>query len=197
MPFEFNYILFQYFAAILLDLTNAKFKFFLACNAAVARKLVVLIPVIVAAVTVGALGIVFVPAEITDKNTGFPKGTVRIDDYVITVEIAETAAERQRWLTFRQDRLPFDAAMLIKYDKPDLYELWMLNIEYNLDLIWFDENGNAVYIKENVPPCGNVVEIVSCTYKTTKPALYIMAATAGFIDAHHIAIGSKMTIISA
>jgi uncharacterized protein len=162
----------------------------------VARKSVVLIPVIVAAVAVGALGIVFVPAEIRDKNIGFPKGTVRIDDDVITVEIAETAAERQRWLTFRQDRLPFDTAMMIKYDKPDLYEVWMLNIEYNLDLIWFDENGNAVYIKENVPPCGNVVETVSCTYKTTKPALYMMAATAGFIDAHGIAIGSKMAIIS-
>jgi uncharacterized membrane protein (UPF0127 family) len=162
----------------------------------VARKSIVLIPVIVAAVIVGALGIVFVPAEIRDKNTGFPKGTVRIDDDVITVEIAETAAEQQRWLTFRQDRLPFDAAMLIKHDKPDLYEVWMLNIEYNLDLIWFDENGNAVYIKENIPPCGNLVETVSCTYKTTKPALYIMAATAGFIDAHDIAIGSKMTIIS-
>jgi uncharacterized membrane protein (UPF0127 family) len=162
----------------------------------VARKSVVLIPVIVAAVAVGALGIVFIPAEVRDKNTGFPKGTVRIDDGVVTVEIAETAAERQRWLTFRQDRLPFDTAMLIKYDKPDLYEVWMLNIEYNLDLIWFDENGNAVYMKENVPPCGNVVETVSCTYKTTKPALYMMAATAGFIDAHSIAIGSKMTIIS-
>ena len=161
-----------------------------------ARKSVVLIPVIVAAVAVGALGILFVPAEIKDKNTGFPKGTVRIDDGVITVEIAETAAERQRWLTFRQDRLPFDTAMMIKYDKPDLYEVWMLNIEYNLDLIWFDENGNAVYIKENVPPCGNVVETVSCTYKTTKPALYMIAATAGFIDAHSIAIGSKMAIIS-
>ena len=161
-----------------------------------ARKSVVLIPVIVAAVAVGTLGILFVPAEIRDKNTGFPKGTVRIDDGVITVEIAETAAERQRWLTFRQDRLPFDTAMMIKYDKPDLYEVWMLNIEYNLDLIWFDENGNAVYIKENVPPCGNVVETVSCTYKTTKPALYMIAATAGFIDAHSIAIGSKMAIIS-
>jgi len=63
-------------------------------------------------------------------------------------------------------------------------------------LIWFDENGNAVYIKENVPPCGNVVETISCTYKTTKPALYLMAATAGFIDAYNIAIGSKMTTIS-
>ena len=52
--------------------------------------------------------------------------------------------------------------------------------KYNLDLIWFDQNGNAVYMKENVPPCGNVVETVSCTYKTTKPALYIMAADCRF-----------------
>jgi uncharacterized membrane protein (UPF0127 family) len=162
----------------------------------VARKSTVLIPVIVAAFAVGALGIVFVPPEIRDKNTGFPKGTVRIDHDIITVEIAETAAEQQRWLTFRQDRLPFDTAMLIKHEEPDLYEVWMLNIEYNLDLIWFDENGNVVYIKENVPPCSNVVETVSCTYKTTKPALYLMAASAGFIDIHSIAIGSKMTTIS-
>ena len=161
-----------------------------------ARRSTVLIPVIVAAVAVGALGMAFVPPEIRDKDTAFPKGTVRIDNDVITVEIAETAAERQRWLTFRQDTLPSDTAMLIKHDQPDLYEVWMLNIEYNLDLIWFDENGNAVYIKENVPPCGNVVETISCTYKTTKPALYLMAATAGFIDAHNIAIGSKMTTIS-
>lgn len=162
----------------------------------VARKSAVLIPVIIAAVAIGVLGIVFIPPEIRDKNTGFPKGTVRIDNDVITVEIAETAAEQQRWLTFRQDRLPFDTAMLIKHEEPDLYEVWMLNIEYNLDLIWFDENGNVVYIKENVPPCSNVVETVSCTYKTTKPALYLMAATAGFIDIHNIAIGSKMTTIS-
>ena len=175
---------------------NTKFKFFLACMQPVARKLIVLITIIVAAVVVGALGIVFVPAEIRAKNNGFSKGTVRIDDDIITVEIAETAAERQRWLTFRQDRLPFDTAMLIKYDKPDLYEVWMLNIEYNLDLIWFDENGNAVYIKENVPPCGNLVETVSCTYKTTSSALYVMAATTGFIDTHDIAIGSKMAVIS-
>lgn len=161
-----------------------------------ARKSAVLIPVIIAAVAVGALGIAFIPPEVRDRDTGFPKGTVRIDDDVITVEIAETAAEKQRWMTFRQDRLPLDTAMLIKHDKHDLYEVWMLNVEYNLDLIWFDEDGIAVYIKEDVPPCENVVETVSCTYKTTKHALYVMAATSGFIDEHDIAVGSKMTIIS-
>ena len=162
-----------------------------------ARKSTVLIPVIIAAVAVGALGIAFVPADIKEKDISFPKGTVRIDEQVITVEIAETASQHQRWMTFRHDRLPLDTAMLIKYDKPDLYEVWMLNIEYNLDLIWFDENGNAVYLKKDVPPCSNVVETVSCTYKTTKDSLYIMAATSGFVDFHHITEGSKMKIISA
>ncbi len=162
-----------------------------------ARKSAVLIPVIIAAVAVGVLGLAFVPPDIRERDTGFSKGTVRIDDNVITVEIAETAAEQQRWLTFRHDRLALDTAMLIKHDKSDLYEVWMLNIEYNLDLIWFDENGNAVYMKKDVPPCSNVVETVSCTYKTTKQALYVMAATSGFIDEHDISVGSKMTIISA
>ncbi len=162
-----------------------------------ARRSAVLIPVLIAAVAVGALGIAFVPPEIRDRDTGFSKGTVKIDDDVITVEVAETAAEKQRWMTFRQDRLPLDTAMLIKYDAPDLHEVWMLNIEYNLDLIWFDEGGNSVYMIRDAPPCDNVVETVSCTYKTTKRALYMIAATSGFIDSHGIAVGSKMTIISA
>jgi uncharacterized protein len=162
----------------------------------VARKSAVLIPVIIAAAAIGALGIAFAPSDIKDKNTAFSKGTVKINDDVITVEVAQTASERQRWLTFRQNMLPLDTAMLIKYDKQDLYEIWTLNIEYNLDLIWFDENGNAVYMKKNVPPCSNLVETVSCTYKTTAPALYVMAASPGFIDAHEVTVGSKMTIIS-
>lgn len=162
-----------------------------------ARKYTVLIPVIVAAVAVGVLGIAFMPTDIRDRDTGFPKGTVRIDDDVITVEIAETAAEKLRWMMFRQDKLPLDTAMLIKHDTSDLHEVRMLNIEYNLDLIWFDENGNVVYLIRNAPPCENVIETVSCTYKTTKQSLYLIAATAGFIDSHGISLGSKMTVISA
>lgn len=162
-----------------------------------ARKSAVLIPVIAAAVAVGALGIAFIPSDIKDRDTDFSKGTVKIGDDVVTVEIAETAAEKQRWMTFRQDRLPLDTAMLIKHDASDLHEVWMLNVEYNLDLIWFDEAGNAVYLIKDAPPCENVVETFSCTYKPTKQALYVVAATSGFIVEHGIIVGSKMTIISA
>ena len=126
-----------------------------------ARKSAILIPVIIAAVAIGGLGIAFIPPEVrAPDRTEFSKGTVRIDDSVITVEIADSTAERQRWLTFRQDRLDSDSALLLKYNTPDLYEVWMLNIEYNLDLIWFDKDGNVVYLIKDAPPCQNVVETV-------------------------------------
>jgi uncharacterized membrane protein (UPF0127 family) len=161
-----------------------------------ARKSAVLIPVIIAAVAIGGLGLAFMPQDIKERKADFPRGTVRINDKTITVEIAHTLAEKQRWLTFRQDKLPMDAAMLIKYDKPDLYDIWMLNINYNLDLIWFDQDGNAVYMKTDVPPCGSVLDQQGCTYKTTVPSTYILIGTAGFAAAHDISVGTKMTLIS-
>jgi hypothetical protein len=163
----------------------------------VARRSAVLIPVIIAAVAVGGAGIAFMPQDIKNKSVAFNKGTVRIGDDIITVEVAQTAAERQRWLTFRQDRLPPDSAMLIKYDTPDLHEVWMLNVEYNLDLVWFDEHGNAVYIKKDVPPCPSMLDPSTCTYKPTTPAKYVIAGTAGFADEHRIGIGSKLVLVSA
>jgi hypothetical protein len=163
----------------------------------VARKSAVLIPVIIAAAAVGAVGIAYIPSEVRDADrTELSKGTVRINDDVITVEIADTPTERQRWLTFRQDRLPSDTALLLRYDTPDLHEVWMLNVEYKLDLVWFDQDGNAVYLVKDAAPCQNVVETVSCTYKTTSRSLYVMASTSGFIDAHEITKGSFMSIIS-
>ena len=84
----------------------------------------------------------FIPQEIKNKHMGFAEGTIRIDDDVIRVEIAESRADKQRWLMFREEKLPLNSAMLLIYEKSDLYPLWLLNIEYNLDLIWVNENGN-------------------------------------------------------
>ena len=161
------------------------------------RKSSVLIPVIIAAVSIGVIGLALVPPDVRQSNSQFPKGTVKVGSDVITVEIAHSDAEKQRWLTFRQDTLPLDSAMLLKYDQPDLVQVWMLNIQYNLDLVWFDQNGTAVYMIKNALPCQNLVESFSCTYKTTKPAMYVLASTSGFIQRHSIGLGTKMTIISA
>ena len=160
------------------------------------RKIAVIIPVLVAAVTIGSLGLVFIPQEIKNKHIDFAEGTIRIDDDVIKVEIAESRADKQRWLMFREEKLPLNSAMILIYEKPDLYAMWLLNIEYNLDLIWINENGNIVYMVKDADPCKNALDAASCTYKNTKPAKYIIAAASGFIEEHDITEKSMMTIIS-
>jgi hypothetical protein len=160
------------------------------------QKVTVLTPAIIVAVVIGVLGLMFIPSDIKHKNIAFPEGTIRIDQDVIKVEIAGSDADKQRWLMFREQALPFDSAMILVYKKPDLYSMWLLNIEYDLDLMWLDEEGSIIYMIKGASPCKNTLDAVNCTYKNTKPAKYILAATSGFIDEHKITERSNMTIIS-
>lgn len=160
-------------------------------------KLTVLIPTIIAASIVGVLGITFLPSETkTSHTTEFPKGTIRIGQDIIIVEIAKSEAERQRWLMFRGEKLPLNSGMILVYDRPDLYAMWLLNIDYNLDLLWFDAKGNLVYTVKDAQICKNALDTVNCTYKNTIPAQYVIAATSGFITKHNINKESKMAVIS-
>lgn len=156
----------------------------------------VLLPLIVGTVVLGTLGLLFIPESIKDKNIGFPNGTLSIDNKIVKVEVADSPVAKQRWLTFREDKLPFDSAMILVYNKSDLYPIWLLNIEFNVDLLWLDEQANIVYIVKDALPCKTALDVTGCTYKNTKPAKYILAATAGFIDFYNITNHSRIKIIS-
>lgn len=160
------------------------------------RKITVLVPVIIGCIILGVLGLTFIPEGIKNRNIEFSKGTIAINNHSISTEIAETPAERQRWLTFRSEKMPLSSALLLVYDKPDLYSLWLLNIQFNIDLIWFDGAGNIVYIKQDAAPCRNTLDAVQCTYKNTIPARYVLAATTGFINYHNITKNSKIKLVS-
>jgi uncharacterized protein len=160
------------------------------------HKITVLLPFIVATIVIGVLAGVFNPTAVKRSTTEFPNGIVRIDHQTIKVEVAKSGAEHERWLMFKHDKIPLNSAMLLVYENPDLYSFTLLNIEYNLDLIWFDEKGDVVYLINDAPPCKSILDLVDCTYKNTEPAKYVIAATSGFIGYHHITRGSKMTVIS-
>ncbi len=123
------------------------------------------------------------------------KGTIKIDNLIINVEIAESDSERQMWLMFREDKFPSDSGMILIYPKLDLHSLWLLNIQYNLDIMWFDRDGNLVFMIKDAKPCENPLDPQNCTYKTTIPAKYIVVSTEGFIDKNNITNTSKMTIL--
>jgi uncharacterized membrane protein (UPF0127 family) len=88
--------------------------------------------------------------------------------------------------------------MLLVFDSHDNHSIWMLNMQFSLDILWIDSDGMVVYIEKNVPPCKTVVETVTCpSYRGgDKEAQYVLEVTAGFVDKNNITADSVFEIIS-
>ena len=155
-----------------------------------------LIPITIAAVIIGVVGMLSLPSESKLESVEFPVGTIKVDDVPLQVQIADTEPRRARGLMF-QDALPYDQGMIFVFDQPGLYSLWMLNMQFSLDMIWFDENGNVVHIEKDVPPCKAALEIATCqSVVPDDEALYVLEVTSGFIDQNNVTKDSKLSIIS-
>ncbi|MBT8242720.1 MAG: DUF192 domain-containing protein [Nitrosopumilus sp.] len=155
-----------------------------------------LIPVTIAAVIIGVIGMLTLPSDSKLESVEFPRGTILVDDVAVEVQIADTEPRRVRGLMF-QEQLPLDQGMIFVFQEPGLYSLWMLNMQFSLDMMWFDRDGNVVHIEENVPPCKTVVEITGCqSVVPENEALYVLEVTSGFIKQNNITKNSKLTIIS-
>ena len=161
-----------------------------------ASRLQILIPIAIAAVIVGVVGIMSIPSDSKLESVKFPKGTIKIDNIPLQVQVADTEPRRVRGLMF-QDQLPYNQGMIFVFDKAGIYSLWMLNMQFSLDMIWFDHNGDIVHIEKNVPPCKTALETMACqSFTPDGEATYILEVTSGFVDKFHITKDSKLSIIS-
>ena len=160
-------------------------------------RIQVLVPITIAAVIVGLAGIMSLPSDVKLESVEFPRGTVKIDGVVLEVQIADTDPRRARGLMF-QEQLPLDEGMLLVFDDANKRSIWMLNMQFPLDVIWIDDNSKVVFIEKNVPPCKTALETVTCpSYKGgSKDAKYVLEVTAGFVDVFKITTESTLEIIS-
>jgi len=156
----------------------------------------VLIPISIAAVIIGIVGLTTMPSEIKLESVEFPMGTIKVDDIPLQVMIADTEPRRVRGLMF-EDQLPYDQGMIFVFEKSGLYSLWMLNMQFSLDMIWFDQDGKVVHIEKDVPPCKTALEITTCqSIVPDEEAVYVLEVTSGFVDQNNITKDSVLSIIS-
>jgi len=155
-----------------------------------------LVPITIAAVIIGVVGLMTLPSDSKLQSVEFPRGTIKVDEIPIEVQIADSEPRRVRGLMF-QDQLPYDQGMIFVFDQPGLYSLWMLNMQFSLDMIWFDQDGKVVHIEKDVPPCKTALEITTCqSIIPDGEALYVLEVTSGFVEQNNIGKDSLLTIIS-
>lgn len=112
------------------------------------------------------------------------------DDYCLTVEVMRTDAERARGLQHRTS-LPADHGMLFVFPSEKILSFWMKDTYIPLDMIWINDSGKIVDIKENVPPC----KADPCpVYASSVKARYVFEANAHFAQEHGIKVGDEVVI---
>jgi uncharacterized membrane protein (UPF0127 family) len=162
-----------------------------------ASRVQVLVPITIAAIIVGIAGIISLPSDVKLESVEFPRGMIKLDDVVLEVQIADTDPRRARGLMF-QEQIPFDQGMLLVFDSPGRHSIWMLNMQFELDIFWIDNDGKVVHIEKNIPPCKTALETVICpSYNGGEiDAKYVLEVTAGFVDKNNITTNSVFEIIS-
>jgi len=161
------------------------------------KKVVIAISVIVAI----AIGVaVLIPAVTQPAQTNTPiynyeVRKITIDDVVLDVEIADDSAKIQRGLMFRE-MLPENRGMLFIFDEERKYQFWMMNMKFNIDMIWLDANGKVVHIVEDAEPCIDAAHTSQCTFSPDEPARYVLEVNSGFVQRYGINEDSVMRILT-
>ena len=162
-----------------------------------ASRTQVLIPIAIAAAIIGIVGMMSLPKDVKLEQAEFPRGIVKIDDVTLQVQIADTKPLQTRGLMF-QEKLPYDQGMLFIFEDEGIRSMWMLNMQFSLDLLWIDAQGNVVHIEKDTQPCKSALETMACTFTNGngEEAKYVLEVTSGFVDKFNITENSKLKIIS-
>lgn len=122
----------------------------------------------------------------TDESTD-PKVTVVASQgsFAVTVEIADDPTERATGLMNRLE-LAEDHGMLFIWDADSTDSFWMKNTYISLDILFIDQNGMIVTIKEDATPLSTELITPTQSYR------YVLEVNAGFTDSTGATVGNSV-----
>lgn len=117
------------------------------------------------------------------------KKTIVIGESSIFVEIVETEEERIKGLSGRKELLP-NMGMFFIFDKMGKHMIWMKEMNFAIDVVWFNEFGEVIYIKENLSP-----DTYPESFGPDRNSKYILELPNGFIKDHGIKLGDTVDLL--
>lgn len=106
---------------------------------------------------------------------------------VIHALIADTEESRAKGLGGR-DSLPQDQGMLFVFSDPGIYDFWMKDVNFPLDMVWLDWNKSVIGATKNIS-----MDTYPSTFSPPSPVSYVLELNAGAADKFGIATGTKLS----
>ncbi len=114
--------------------------------------------------------------------------TVHVGLATVTATVADTHSERMKGLS-GTDSLPEFGGKLFVFDTNDRHGIWMNDMHYPLDIMWFDDQLELIHIEKNIKP-----DTYPTVFTPEQNARYVLEVNAYFTDDFNIQIGSKLAL---
>jgi len=132
---------------------------------------------------------IYYPVQTPIESQVVIEASVTINGEILEVEIADEPDERSRGLMFR-DSLANDTGMLFLFDREGFNSFWMMNVNFNLDIIWINSNGIVVHMERDLPSC-----YMNCpSYAPREAASYVLEINSGVANELDLLVGSFVDI---
>ena len=131
---------------------------------------------------------IITPGFCCSSNFSLEKKNITINDQIISVDVASTPGQQEQGLSGRKS-LEKNTGMLFVFPKPGSVGFWMKDMNFSIDMVWLDNTGKVVTIKEHATPEG----YPEVFYPTT-PAQYVIELPDRDTERLHIEIGQTISI---
>ena len=111
---------------------------------------------------------------------------IRFENVTIAARVAKSAQAKEQGLSGTKS-LANETGMLFVYDQEDMWQIWMRDMRYPIDIIWLDKDKKVVYIVHGAKPSSYPKTV----FTPKKPAQYVLEIPAGAAKRHGIGIGVK------
>lgn len=114
--------------------------------------------------------------------------TVFLNNAAVQVTVATTPAEQAQGLS-GLPRLPAQNGKLFVFASAGPQSIWMKDMRFPIDIMWFDASLKLVHVEESVSP-GTYPE----TFGSPVPARFVLETNANFVTTHQIKLGDQLSL---
>jgi len=116
--------------------------------------------------------------------------TISVNGKNINVYIADSESKRSKGLSIFES-ISDDQGMLFTFEKADIYFFWMMNMSFDIDIIWIN-GGRIVEINKKIPAQIGAESEDLIRYFPPSPADMVLEVNAGWTDKYNIKVGDTV-----
>jgi len=124
------------------------------------------------------------------RDTSLPSEFVRVEfkNKIVIAELVDTPAKRILGLSGREE-LPPETGMWFDFGSPVYPGIWMKEMKFPIDILWFDEGYHVVSFKENALP-----ESYPESFEPSGLSRYVLEVPVGFVKENGIVSGDIVLV---